>query len=189
MLIVADQDLPQEVADISGLLRHGISLITVPGGLALGEKRNACNVATDCDVICHFDSDDFSSPGRIRDQVERLQSSGKAVTGYRTMNLTDGTSWWNYRGVPDFALGTSLCYRRDWWLGHQFKPQQVQEDLQFVFEAQDCRQIEVSDAGDFMHATIHPGNTSCRMTTDKDGKVIMASNYVPCKAPSYWNAA
>ena len=123
------------------------------------------------------------------DQIERLESSGKAITGYRTMRFTDGANWWMYFGVPDFALGTSLCYRRDWWEGHRFPPKHIQEDCAFVYQAQDCGQIVVADAGDFMHATIHRGNTSCRMTTDVEGNMVLGSNYVKCAPPPYWKVA
>ena len=163
-----------------------ISWIMCPPGLTIGAKRNlACSHAHG-DILCVWDDDDFSAPGRIQDQVDRLQLSGKAVTGYRTMRFTDGQKWWTYHGVPDFALGTSLCYRRDWWESHPFPDKHIQEDCHFVYAAQDARQIVVAEAGDLMHATIHAGNTSCRSTKDKDGNPTMGANYVPCDPPPYW---
>lgn len=185
MLIVADEDLPQEVMAIEGLIStsgaRNIELVVARAGLTIGSKRNAGNASTACDVICHFDSDDFSDAGRVADQVGRLQSSGKAVTGYRTMRFTDGNQWWTYHGVPYFTLGTSLCYRRDWWDSHPFPDKHIQEDCAFMYAAQEAEQLVSAEAGDLMHATIHPGNTSCRAS--------LGSNYVPCDPPPYWKVA
>jgi hypothetical protein len=113
-------------------------------------------------VIAHWDDDDWSAPGRLADQLERLRGTGKAVTGYSVIKFTDGQRWWLYPGLPEYAVGTSLCYRRDWWLGHRFPCLQVGEDNQFVFEARTARQIAVVDGTDMMYATVHAGNTSPR---------------------------
>jgi hypothetical protein len=78
------------------------------------------------------------------------------------MRFTDGERWWQYRGTTNYALGTSLCYRRDWWRARRFRSLQVGEDNQFVSEADAFGQLITADAGQFMHATVHPGNTSPR---------------------------
>ena len=78
------------------------------------------------------------------------------------MRFTDGARSWRYEGTPLYALGTSLCYRRDWWKQHQFPAIQVGEDNQFVNLAGSLRQIAVADAGELMYATIHARNTCPR---------------------------
>jgi glycosyltransferase involved in cell wall biosynthesis len=158
LLILADgEDVRDLVPD-----DERIRLLHLEGARFIGEKRNlGCERALG-DVIAHWDDDDFSAPGRLADQLARLESSGKAVTGYCSMRFTDGNAWWEYRNTPDFAVGTSLMYRRDWWKAHPFPAKQVGEDGDFVMTAQQHRQIFCSDAGEFMHATIHAGNTSPR---------------------------
>lgn len=139
-----------------------IRLIEITGSLDIGQKRNfGCERAAG-EIICHWDDDDYSAPGRIQDQISRLIESGNAVTGYRSMKFTDGTRWWLYRGVPQYALGTSLCYRRSWWEQYKFPAKQVGEDNHFVEIAAAAGQMISVDAGDLMYATIHGGNTSPR---------------------------
>ena len=91
-----------------------------------------------------------------------MWQSGRAVTGYHTMLFTDGEQWWRYRGAANYALGTSLCYRKSWWERHGFPAKQVGEDGDFVREADIARQLQSGDAGELMVATIHKGNTSPR---------------------------
>ena len=56
----------------------------------------------------------------IADQIDRLLGSCNAFTGFHSMRFTDGVRWWKYEGNRSYALGTSLCYRRDWWNAHRF---------------------------------------------------------------------
>lgn len=147
---------------VSDLLPAGVRHLHLPGHPTTGAMRNAGCEAAAGELIAHFDDDDFSAPGRLADQVARLIESGKAVTGYRTMRFTDGDSWWQYTGVPDYALGTSLVFRRDWWAQHRFPDLRVGEDTAFVYRARALRAITSVDAGDLMWATIHPQNTSPR---------------------------
>lgn len=130
---------------------------------SIGDKRNAaCLQATDAEFICHFDDDDFSAPGRIADQVNRLLESGKAVTGYHSMKFTDGDKWWKNTNRPNWAFDASLCYRRSFWEAHRFDS--INDGLEASFRAAAIREKQFLsvDAGDMMYATIHPGNTSRR---------------------------
>jgi glycosyltransferase involved in cell wall biosynthesis len=158
MLIIADgEDVKDLVPD-----DDRIRLIQLEGSMRIGEKRNYGCERAHGDVIAHWDDDDYSAPDRLKDQIARLTSSGKACTGYRTMRFTDGTHSWMYEGVPLYAVGTSLCYRRDWWASNPFLSKQVGEDGEFLKAAAAAKQIEVADAGNLMYATIHQGNTSPR---------------------------
>jgi hypothetical protein len=78
------------------------------------------------------------------------------------MRFTDGSRWWKYLGTRNYALGTSLCYRREWWEVNKFPALQIGEDNAFVENAARRRQLVTEDAGELMYATIHPGNTSPR---------------------------
>ncbi len=158
LLILADGD------DVRDLIPNdeSIRLVEIEEGCRVGEKRNfGCSLALG-DIIAHWDDDDYSAPARIEDQARRLETSGKAVTGYNQMRFTDGKAWWSYDGTGNWALGTSLCYRKEWWRLHPFPAIHVGEDGQFVGVAQKHKQIVAVPAGDLMTATIHQSNTSPR---------------------------
>jgi glycosyltransferase involved in cell wall biosynthesis len=132
----------------------------------IGEKRNFGCSRAEGEVICHWDDDDWSAPGRLARQVEMLNESGLLVAGFHSMRFTDGNDWWKYQGRKQYALGTSLCYRREWWQQTPFSLAQIGEDNTMVEAAQRAGQIVSEDAGELMWASIHPGNTSPRMIAD-----------------------
>ena len=152
---------------VEDLIPPGVRHLHLPGKPTIGATRNAGCAAARTDVVAFFDDDDYSHPRRLEDQVNRLRESGKAVTGYHSMRFTDGREWWLYTGAPDYALGTSLCFRREWWITHPFPNVQVGEDYDFVQMARRERQIISVDAGEMMWATIHDRNTSPRQLRSK----------------------
>ncbi len=79
-----------------------IRVIEAPAGISLGSKRNFCNENAG-PLIAHWDDDDWSEPGRLAQQIERLTESGRAMTGYRFMTFTDGVKWWLYQGDPNYV--------------------------------------------------------------------------------------
>ncbi len=168
ILVVSDGE---PVAD---LIPPGVRHLHLDGQRKIGPKRNAGCEQARGEIITHFDDDDFSAPGRLVDQLQRLCESGKAVTGYYSMRFTDGRSWWQYRGASCYALGTSLCYRRDWWVAHPFEPVHVGEDNGFVYAAQRAGQLVSAEAGDLMWATNHAGNTSPRETQSDGWRLLSA---------------
>jgi len=141
----------------------------------IGNKRNlACMIASG-QIIAHWDDDDWSAPERIRDQVERLLGSGKSVTGYRSMLFTDGARAFRYRGSAKYAIGSSLCFTRDFWRRHNFiDDHRMTEDNAFAREARDANQLICVDAGELMVARIHPGNTCLKK---------------PLENPEQWSSA
>lgn len=143
-----------------------IRLVHIEEGRKIGEKRNfGCSLAAG-DVVAHWDDDDWSAPNRLEDQIQRMLETGKAVTGYRSMRFTDGRSWWRYDGASSYAIGTSLCFRRNWWEAHPFPAKQVYEDGEFVSVAHRSGQLISVDAGELMIASIHEGNTSPRQLSE-----------------------
>jgi glycosyltransferase involved in cell wall biosynthesis len=158
LLIVADEGMHVEFSELPEAnwhLIHG----TYP---TLGAKRNAGNAVANGEIIAHFDDDDHSQPGRVTSQVAQLLSVCRHVTGYSGMKFTDGTSWWQYASLHcGYALGTSLCYTKEWWAAHKFDELlNVGEDTEFVDEAVRYRQLAAQPDMDLMYAAIHPGNTS-----------------------------
>ena len=159
LLIIADGE---DVRDLVPENEHSIRLVAIEEGHTVGEKRNFGADLAMGQIIAHFDDDDYSAPGRLTDQIGRMEKSGKAVTGYSNMLFTDGQHWWRYRGVGNYAVGTSFCYRKDWWQQHKFPAKQVGEDGDFMKMANSERQLIAVDAGELMVASVHAGNTSPR---------------------------
>lgn len=152
-----------------------IRLIHLGETRQIGAKRNyGCERAAGS-LICHWDDDDYSRPDRLAEQVAVLLERPEiAVTGYHSMRFTDGVNWWLYSGTVNYALGTSLCYRRTWWETHPFPSIQIGEDNQFVAAAWSENRLHTVDARDRMYATVHPANTSPR---------AMGSSWKPIPAP------
>lgn len=66
----------------------GLRLLTLPADPArtIGAMRNYANsLLTDCDIVCHFDDDDWSHQNRIAEQVALLQATGADCVGYNEM--------------------------------------------------------------------------------------------------------
>lgn len=87
------ESLPDGYPDFNIVYHRGLN-----NGQTIGALRNTANwwglrpSATsdpDADIICHWDSDDYSGPNRIAEQVALLQSSGAEVVGYRTAAFWD----------------------------------------------------------------------------------------------------
>lgn len=159
-MIVADGE------DVRDLVpsHDSIRLLHIESGISIGAKRNfACEHAKG-EVIAHWDDDDWSAPGRIEHQILSVQTSARAVVGFRSMEFRDVSTGkrWRYRGASCYALGTSLVYRRDWWDAHRFHALNIGEDNRFVGEAATERQLFTEDANGLMWASNHPGNTSPR---------------------------
>src|SRR5262245_23559826 len=59
-----------------------------PGNRPIGALRNEANAKAQelgADIIVHWDSDDWSAPERIEQQVEELQNSEALLVGYTQM--------------------------------------------------------------------------------------------------------
>jgi len=131
-------------------------------GFSVGAKRNiACSRARG-EVICHWDDDDYSAPERIEDQLTRLIDNNLQITGYHSMRFHDIATgkWWQYTGDRYYALGTSLLYTKAFWDEHRFPDLMIGEDSAVTTRA---GRIVAVDAGVFMFARTHPGNTAKRM--------------------------
>ena len=127
----------------------------------LGAKRNlACEVARG-EVICHFDDDDWSAAGRIRDQVTRLIESGKQMTGYHSITYWNGIKAYRYvSAVPQYILGTTMCYRKSFWDSHLFPEKNYAEDNGLIYKARDENQLIAEDARQMMVVRSHASCTS-----------------------------
>lgn len=147
---------------------NGVHYLRSDERLSIPAKRNKCCEMASGQLICHFDSDDWSDPRRIQHQVELLQKSGKPVIGYHSMLFycIEPPSAYLYLGYPLKPIGTSLMYTREWWSKHPFKSgsdnKNVGEDTRFGEEARNDDQLMTWEAGPLMVARIHAGNTSMK---------------------------
>lgn len=166
LIILDDEDDPS-LKIIVGMI-DGVRYVRTGERLTIAEKRNECCKRASGEIIMHWDDDDWSAPWRISIQVGLLQDSGKAVTGFHSMLFYDHARSRALKYINDrsYAIGTSLCYRKDWWQAHPFRngtpDPNVGEDGQFKDEANNCGELYSIDADLVMVATIHPGNTSIR---------------------------
>lgn len=143
--------------------------------LVFGAKRNRGMALATGQICANWDDDDWSAPGRLMDQVERLVLGHQAVTGYHNMRFTDGPHWWFYDGAAGFALDTSLAYWRAWGLEHPYPVQQLGADGVFIRGAAQLGQLSTVPGGDLMWASVHEGNTSPRK--------VGTGCYRECEAP------
>lgn len=160
-LVIVDDADDRSFPD--GVYLPGVQYHLMEKRLTVGAKRNIACSRSRGQIIAHFDSDDYSAPERIEDQVIRLMNAGKSVSGYRSMRFTDGAKWWLYTGAEDYALGTSLVYERAYWVKNPFKTDCVfGEDTHFIWPARKSSDIVTADAGEFQWARNHAGNTDPR---------------------------
>jgi glycosyltransferase involved in cell wall biosynthesis len=127
----------------------------------IGTKRNLACEATSGEVICHFDDDDWSAAGRIRDQATRLLESGKQMTGYHSITYWNGIKACRYVSpVPQYAVGATMCYQKRFWETHRFPDKSYSEDNALVYAARDGEQLIVVDAGQMMIIRSDASSTS-----------------------------
>ncbi len=116
-------------------------------GASIGMLRNAANKyavshyaesCTRADIICHWDSDDWSHPRRIAEQVHLLELSGKECVGYRDMIfwktrcripecpsglprcVPANEAWWFASKDARYLLGSSMMYQVGAWVRYPF---------------------------------------------------------------------
>lgn len=162
LVILDDADEPSFPNGIEG---SGIRYFKSNGTIRyrIPEKRNQVNALAQGEVIAHWDSDDWSDPQRMTDQLRRLEESGKQVTGYNTMLFYDTVTGKAYRYVakPDYAFGTSQFYFKEWWVRHQFVTSKTTgSDNEFGRMAVAANQLACVEGGNLMVARIHRDNTS-----------------------------
>lgn len=139
-------------------------------------KRNRVNALANGDIIWHLDSDDYSAPNRMADQINRLKETQKSVTGYGNLLFYQEATGkvFEYR-QRDYACGSSLCYLRSFWLKNQFiEIKATGSDNFFVKAARESGELDSTIGGSDLIARIHDGNTS--------RKERLGCNYYPVEA-------
>lgn len=133
----------------------------------IGALRNLATSYATGDVCINLDEDDWSSPDRVSQQVGRLLSTGKAVTGFHSIyyyNESDRSTykyWYEpkNRNHPPYACGSSQCYLKAWWEQHKY-PETGTEDHPFQLAALHANQLDSVDGAELLVARAHAGSLS-----------------------------
>lgn len=177
LVILDDADEPSFVQGIEHPL---IRYFRVDGQLNIPQKRNKVNALTSGQIIFHLDSDDWSAPTRMAAQVELLTSSGKSLCGFSSVLFLDTSTdkWFKYTApLSGYAVGTSLTYLREWWMNNPFvEKMAIGSDNQMVKMARAANQIIAVDAGEFMFARAHSGNSDRKALTRRGYTPVDLSN-------------
>ena len=107
---------------------------------SVGVLRNeACDLSAlgGFDIIAHMDSDDYSYPNRITEQVEALldlrsKSPGVEVIGSSEMMFWRDPEAWRYRDELHTPVCGSLCYWTTAWRRQPFSDCMVGESRPFL---------------------------------------------------------
>ena len=138
-------------------------------GRPIGALRNGAQQWVSChplgDVVLVWDSDDWSHPARIREQVAFLQASKAEAVGYNRILAWDsrgvGEAWLYQSQVPNYVVGASLCYWRRVGEQHPFREVAHGSDTFWVAE----RKVQAGPSGfegaePRLIAGIHGANTT-----------------------------
>ncbi len=170
LVILDDHDDPSFPFGYDHPLIRYYALDYTVGKLNIPQKRNWVNGLAKGQTICHWDSDDYSAPTRLEQQMQLMETSGKQVVGYSSMFFYDEASdrafhWESARNI--YALGTSLVYRKEFWQAHPYiEGYFVGSDNMFVKAALNAGQLVSVHAGPMMVARVHANNTSEKRLRD-----------------------
>ncbi len=167
LIILDDQD--ERSFPIGGNWKD-VVYVLLPERYNIAKKRNiGCELASAAEFIANFDSDDWSAPTRLSEQVALLQSSGKALCGFDSLIFYDPVAGQAAQWVDGGnCSGTSMVYRRDWWKAHKF-PETLKnawgEDNAFRNMAWEEKQLVLMRGAGLIVARAHAGNTNKKKLT------------------------
>jgi hypothetical protein len=137
-----------------------IHVVDLPAEIRpLGLKRNVCCEFSNSQWIAHWDDDDWRSDTYLE---TALALTEKPVFCRREAWFDDGTSAWLYRGSQTCGVGSTLLYRRGYWLEQQFPALQIGEDNVFIRDAVLAGVATLADLSSEFVARDHGANTSGR---------------------------
>lgn len=136
--------------------------------LTVGAKRNlACEQAKGT-IIAHWDDDDWHASQRLSYQVEALLRQNADLCGINRLLFYDPANRqaWQYLYTTNqrvWLSGSTLCYKRDFWMSNRFVNINVGEDARFVWGSRMGRVTILEDAN-FHVGIIHRENVSPKRT-------------------------
>lgn len=137
--------------------------------LTLGAKLNAMIAAlpVEYEYICLLDDDDWHSRDRIARQIEPLLC-GYELTGTSKIYYQDGKEAWLYTGDGTWLGG--MAFKRSLWERLKFEDVSIGCDNRWQ-TALKPSQLDLADPALFI-ASIHPGNTSPKVTAGPQWKQV-----------------
>lgn len=166
-LVIVDDgtDVIEDLVPVDTRIRY----LRLPVRHRVGAKRNlACEMASG-DIVAHWDDDDWHAPHRLCYQVDALVRGDAQVCGITNPLFFDihGRRAWQYtyaRNQRFWLSGSTLCYTREFWLGHRFADIDVGEDARFVWSGEPGRMVALADPS-FHVGMIHRHNVSPKRTS------------------------
>lgn len=146
----------------------GVKYYRLNEKITLGAKLNmACRHAKG-NLIANWDDDDWYAPRRLSYQVEALQNAQTYICGINQLLYYDlhRQSAFQYVYPPEqrtWLLGSSLCYRREFWDNNPFAEINVGMDGLFVWRTTSDHVQVLPDATFSVHM-IHSNNVSQKKT-------------------------
>lgn len=194
---------------IGGFDSRTVHVVEPANGRPIGSLRNAANDLVSgfgFDVVAHWDSDDWSAPGRLVDQLQLMEASGAQVVGYREMLFWDSTkcqirvdpskpmpgggvegtvesvgeAWLYSNPNPKYCLGTSLLYPIHTWTGIKFPPKVKGEDNEWCLRLKTAS-TSAGVADPLMIASIHGGNTGSKILLGYPEWMRLSSSDETCR--------
>jgi len=138
--------------------------------MSLGMKRNIGCEAAQGSYIAQMDSDDWSHPLRISQQVEQITRYRKSITGYCCFHLWDVLTGVAHRYASRYVCGASLLYEKSWWKDHPFPDVTVAEDEGYGIHNTEAR-WPLNGYGKLV-ALLHESNTSTRQQVERYPEVF-----------------
>lgn len=138
-------------------------------GMGYGSARNLINALAirthDPEFICHWDSDDWSAPTRLADQIKFLTSVHELdCTGFKDLIFWDERNpqapeaWAYSHPDPRYCAGTSMMYYARCWKARPFDTLGYGEDLRWQKTLTRRAAPMMGPTGPLMIARIHEGN-------------------------------
>lgn len=137
--------------------------------ISLGAKLNlACGFAKGS-LIAHWDDDDWYASHRLSYQVCSLQEEHIYISGinhlfYLDLEKKDAFQYIYPQNQRPWLLGSSLVYKKFFWLQNNFADINVGMDGLFVWRTTREHLCVLPDSGFAVHM-IHPGNVSPKETS------------------------
>ena len=147
---------------------ENIRYIRLHSKITLGGKLNmACELARG-EIIANWDDDDWYADRRLEYQVEALQNPKIQVCGINRLLYYDVRLSRAHEYIyPDdqrvWLIGSSLCYRKKFWLLHRFADINVGMDGLFVWSTTPDKVCVLPDSSIAVHM-IHDRNVSPKKT-------------------------
>lgn len=145
-----------------------ITYLRLSQRLTVGAKRNlACEQAKGS-IIVHWDDDDWHATQRLNCQIEMLLRQNADLCGINKLLFYDPANRlaWQYlypASQKVWLAGSTLCYKRDFWINNRFANISVGEDARFVWSGRQGQITTLEDA-DFHVGIIHKENVSPKRT-------------------------